>query len=311
MTRKIKKPVINVKLKRSGRQEQTKSILVAPGSKTMNEGLHDGADVLDERETQRRRSLIGTALKDGQDRPETQNSTEESAIFMSDPTRAVKCMLKRLCKRYSEASVHSWSFPHQEMQCEVRVVKGTYWEGELEGLSTTGAWICFGGYLLETYSSIQQIVALSTTENKYISTKDVAHAPEIRSDLAECDMTQRMKGKTERWSHGIWIGEAAMTDECMILTENGVQKAKSLHRVTPKEKFLISELEKAREFPWNYVAENLKSATETRQDQDSCGHRRMCLTIEIVLRIGATPQRLCRIEISHGSMSGAIAKNTG
>ena len=43
---------------------------------------------------------------------------------MSDPTRAVKCMLKRLRKHYSEASVHSWSFPYQEMQCEVRVVKG-------------------------------------------------------------------------------------------------------------------------------------------------------------------------------------------
>ena len=35
------------------------------------------------------------------------------------------------------------------------------------------------------------------------------------------------------WSHGIWVGEAPMTDECIILTENVVQKAKSLHRVTP------------------------------------------------------------------------------
>ena len=45
--------------------EQTKSILVALGSKTMNKGLHDGADVLDERETQQCRSLNGTALNDG------------------------------------------------------------------------------------------------------------------------------------------------------------------------------------------------------------------------------------------------------
>ena len=117
--------------------EQTKSILVAPGSKTMNKGLHDGADVLDERETEQCRSLIGTALNDGQDRPGTQYSTEESARFMSDSTRAVKCVLKRLCKHYSEASVHSWSFPCQEMQCEVKVVTEAYWEGELEGLLTT------------------------------------------------------------------------------------------------------------------------------------------------------------------------------
>ena len=117
---------------------------MAPGSKTMNKGLHDGADVLDERETQQRKSLIGTALNDGQDRPETQYTTVESARFMSDPTRAVKCMLKRLREHYSEASVYSWSFPYQGMQCEVRVVTGAYWEGELQGLSTTGASIYFG-----------------------------------------------------------------------------------------------------------------------------------------------------------------------
>ena len=43
--------------------------------------------VLDERETQQCRSLFGTALNVGQDRPATQYSTEESARFMSDPTR--------------------------------------------------------------------------------------------------------------------------------------------------------------------------------------------------------------------------------
>ena len=113
---------------------------------------------------------------------------------MPDPTRAVKCMLKRLRKHYSEVSVHSWSFPCQEMQCEVRVVKGACWEGELVGPSTTGAWICFGGSLLETYSSTQQIVALSTTESEYVSTKDVARALEIRSAFAEYGMTLQMMG---------------------------------------------------------------------------------------------------------------------
>ena len=140
--------------------EQTKSIFVAPGSKTMNKGLHDGADVLDEQETQQRRCLIGRALNVGQNRPETQHATEESARFMSDPTRAVKCMLKRLCKLHSEASVHSCSFPYQEMQCEVRVVTEAYWEGELEVLLTTGAWIYFGGYLLETYCTFRQKMLL-------------------------------------------------------------------------------------------------------------------------------------------------------
>ena len=56
--------------------EQTKNIFLAPGSKTINKGLHDGADVLDEREMQHCRSLFRTALNVGQDRPETQYITE-------------------------------------------------------------------------------------------------------------------------------------------------------------------------------------------------------------------------------------------
>ena len=103
----------------------------------------------------------------GQDRPETQYTTEESARFMSDPTRAVKCMLKRLCKHHSEASVHSWSFPYQ----------GTAVRGQSgdRGILGRENWrdcrrralgFSFRGYLLETYSSTQQIVALSTTESE-------------------------------------------------------------------------------------------------------------------------------------------------
>ena len=96
-----------------------------------------------------------------------------------------------------------------------------------------------------------------------------------------------------------------MTDECIILSDNGIQKARSFHRVTPKEKFLIRELEKAREFLWNDLAENLKSAIETRQDQGSSGHRRYASDDRNRDEDWSNTwmQRLCRIEISHGSMS--------
>ena len=52
---------------------------------------------------------------------------------MSDPMRALKCMLKRFRTHYSEASVHNWSFPSQEMQCGVRVVIEAYQEREIGG----------------------------------------------------------------------------------------------------------------------------------------------------------------------------------
>ena len=60
--------------------EQTKwKVTVAPGSKTVGEGLRDGVDGLDEHETQQYRSLVGTALYVGQDRPETHYATKRSS----------------------------------------------------------------------------------------------------------------------------------------------------------------------------------------------------------------------------------------
>ena len=135
--------------------------------------------------------LVGTALHVEQDRPETQYATKEAARFMSGPTRAAKCMLERLWKYYSEAPVLSWSFSYQEMPSEIRAVTDANWAGELEGLcSMSCGWIYFGDHLLETYSSTQLIVALSTAESAYISiTKGAAHALEVRSAMVEFGMT--------------------------------------------------------------------------------------------------------------------------
>ena len=53
-----------------------------------------------------------------------------------------------------------------------------------------GNWRDCARRLLETYSSTQQIVALSTAESEYISiTKGAAHALEVRSAMVEYGMT--------------------------------------------------------------------------------------------------------------------------
>ena len=80
----------------------------------------------------------------------------------------------------------------------------------------------------------------------------------------------------QRWGHGIWVGKAPMTDEHIILTESGVQKARSFHRVPPEERFVISELKKVRGLPWR--VENLRATIVTQQDQVPSGQRRVYLT---------------------------------
>jgi hypothetical protein len=69
----------------------------------------------------------------------------------------------------------------------VNVVVDANWAGDTGGMrSTSAGWIYFGAHLLETYSSTQQIVALSTAESEYIAiTKGAAHGLELRSVLME------------------------------------------------------------------------------------------------------------------------------
>ena len=86
-----------------------------------------------------------------------------------------------------------------ELPSEIRAATDANWAGELEGLrSTSCGWIYFGDHLLETYSSTQQIVALSTAESEYISiTKGAAHALEVRSAMVEYGMTFNVVCETD------------------------------------------------------------------------------------------------------------------
>ena len=104
-----------------------------------------------------------------------------------------------------------------------------------------------------------------------------------------------------------------MADEHIILTENGIQKARSLHRMPLEERFVISEIEKVRGLSWNDRAENLE-ATMTQQDQGSFGLRRVYLTTEVVTSHDATPGCSGCVGSgphTHRSLSSAIGKNIG
>ena len=162
------------------------NMTVTPGSKTIGH-TRDSADKLDPEACTTFRSQVGLALYIGQDRPECQFATKEAARHMSNPTRFAQLAVKRLAKYYSEAPCLRWEFEFQDMPASVYVVTDANWAGDTEGMrSTSCGWIYFGGHLLETYSSTQQIVALSTAESEYISiTKGAAHGLELRSVLLE------------------------------------------------------------------------------------------------------------------------------
>ena len=178
--------------------EQTKwKVTVALVSKTVGKDLRDGADGLDEQETQQYRSLVGTALFVGQDRPETQYATKEAARIMSGPTRAAECMLERLCKYYSDAPVLSWSFPYQEMPREIRAVTDANWAGERDCARRR-----VDGFTLVIicWRRIHQRSRLWRCQLQcvYISiTKGAAHALEVRSAMVEFGLTFNVVCETD------------------------------------------------------------------------------------------------------------------
>ena len=156
----------------------------------MGKGLRDGADSLDEQETQQYRSLVGTALYVGQGRPETQHASGEAARCMSGSTRAAKCMLKRLCKYCSEAPVPSWSFPYQEMPSEVRVVTEAKFAGNWRDYARrrvdgfTLVIICW-----RRIRRRSRLWRCQLQREKISVTKGAAHALEVRSAMVEFGMT--------------------------------------------------------------------------------------------------------------------------
>ena len=102
------------------------------------------------------------------------------------------------CVQEKPSAFHP-TFPYQEMPSEIRAVTDANWAWELERLlSTSCGWIYFGDQLLETYSSTQQIVALSTAESEYISiTEGAAHALEVHRATMEYGLTLKVVCETD------------------------------------------------------------------------------------------------------------------
>ena len=107
----------------------------------------------------------------------------------------------------------------------------------------------------------------------------------------------------QRWDHGIWVGKAPMADEHIILTGNGVQKARSLHRVPPEERFVISELKKVRGFLWNWQGGKLES-----DDRDETGPRPNWTPTCLLDDLRSLRGMVQRVAALHRSLPSAIGK---
>ena len=72
-----------------------------------------------------------------------------------------------------------------------------------------------------------------------------------------------------------------MTDQHIILTESGVRKARSVHRVPLEERFVATELNKVQGLPSNGATESLQGA-----DRDTAGPGSFWASKRILRRAG-------------------------
>ena len=171
----------SVSTARSNSGKRSGKLLWHLNRKTVGKGLRDGADGLDEQETQQYRSLVGTALCVGEDRPETQYATKEAARFMSGPTRVARCMLKRLCKYCSEAP----------KKCQVRSGRSQMRIGQ-------GNWRDCARRRVDGFTLVIICWRRIRRHSRYISsTKGAAHALEVRSAMVEYGMTFNVVCETD------------------------------------------------------------------------------------------------------------------
>ena len=114
--------------------------------------------------------------------------------------------------------------------------------------------------------------------------------------------TNRQSGS--EMDHGIWVGKAPMTDEDIILRENGVQKARSLHRVAPEERFLRVKVGGGRKLKSDDcdAARSRPVWTSTCVFDDQGRSKAWC---------NAWLQWLCRFGTTHRRLSSAIGKGIG
>ena len=122
-----------------------------------------------------------------------------------------------------------WTFPLRSMPTKVRAITDANWAGELEALrSSSSGWMYFGGHLLETYSSTQQIVALSTAESEYMSFTNVAaHALEVRSAMAEWSLSLKVCGTDANWTgngHKAWRRPGASLGSAVAVAATVVRR---------------------------------------------------------------------------------------
>eukprot|EP00971_Amphidinium_carterae_P300960 5980043-Amphidinium_carterae.1 len=146
----------------------------------MNEKLGDG-------DVRGFRSIAGTLMYLAQDRPDIQYATKEVLRGMSEPEQSHLTKAKRVVKYLQRVPLVRWKFVYQSDPGGLDCYSDSNWAAAESGFrSTSGGWLAYGKHVLDTFSSTQHLVAMSSAEAEYIAmTKVASHALELKHVMEE------------------------------------------------------------------------------------------------------------------------------
>jgi hypothetical protein len=141
-----------------------------PGTKTTGATMRNALDLLDEKGASLVASVGGTVNFIAIDRPECQYASKCVMAEIGAPTQLTLARLKRLVRFLIGAPVLEWYYPVQALPREVLVETDSDWaEDAVTRRSTSCIMLYHGKHLVESVSSTQSVIALSSGEAELIA----------------------------------------------------------------------------------------------------------------------------------------------
>ena len=141
---------------------------MGPGSKTSGTNIRDSEDYLSVQEAKEYASIAGTLLYHALDRPDLQFAVGRLMSAVTKPQRKHLAMMKHCLRYMLGRCCCTWVYDYQEWPGELVILTDADWASDSERWGSVDCvHIYHGGHLIESSTSTQQVVSISTAEREF------------------------------------------------------------------------------------------------------------------------------------------------
>ena len=176
----------------------TNGTVTTPGAK-MIKSDNDDDDLLEPQMATKYRALVARANFVASDRPDVQFAVKELAKDMANPKQSSWVALSRLGKYLKKRPRCTINYKYQPASSTIHISTDADWAGDkVNRKSTSGGVIQLGSHLIKSWSSTQNVIALSSGESEfYAIVKGASQGLGVRSLLRDLGVDVHLKLLTD------------------------------------------------------------------------------------------------------------------